>query len=361
MLQITVCGDSPIAHSIVAACGLRGHRVRVLSREPSCWRTRLRCQLPDGSRLVAPIEAVTDDPGAATAGADVVFVCVPHADIESALERIASHLREGMLVGGIPGFGGFGLLARARLLERCLVFGTQRIPFVVSKCERGHGVRIGGIRRQTFVGTLPAQRARPVAELLGQILGVRTVPVSHYLNIELSPSNSIVNPARLYALFGPTASGPPRLEAEFFSDWDLAYSRMLLAVDRELQEARRLIPRDTSFVAPILLQYDANDAYALTDRFRELTALAGRPIPARLGRRGVEMDATTHYLCEDVDFGLSIAHGILQRAGAQTPLIDEILQWRRSLLPARNRRAWHRRRNPAQAFASIDALAAALD
>ena len=57
---------------------------------------------------------------------------------------------------------------------------------MVRHCEPGVSVRIGGIRRQTVDATLPAESSRHVAELLEVTLGVRAVPVSHYLNIELS-------------------------------------------------------------------------------------------------------------------------------------------------------------------------------
>lgn len=360
MLQITVCGDSPITHSVAAMCSLQGHRVRVLSQDPAVWRTQLRVFLPDGTRFLAPMD-ITDEPALAMERADVVFVCVPHAQIEVQLRQIAPHLRAHMLVGGVPGFGGFGILARTLLPSGCCIFGTQRIPFVIRHCEKGVSIKIGGIRRQTFVGTLPTGRARHVAELLAQVLGVRTVPVSHYLNIELSPSNSIVNPSRLYALFGPSALRSPCPKEEFFAEWDLHASRVLLAVDRELQAGRREIPRDTSFVAPILLQYDANDAQMLTDRFRSLSSLVGRPIPTRRVRGVVKMEPHSQYVVEDVDIGLTIVRDILRLAGAATPQMDEILHWRQSLMTARQRRAHFDATGLVQPFGTIETLAAELD
>lgn len=361
MFQITICGDGPIAHSLAAICGWRGHAVRVLADNASVWRDRLVGQLPDRSALVGGIAIVTAEASIALADTDLVLVCVPHANIESMLHRISPHIREGMVIGAVPGFGGFGLLARKLIRTRSCFFGTQRIPFVVSRYEPGRSVRIGGVRRQTFVGTMPADRARSVAALMEEILGVRTVPISHYLNVELSPSNSIVNPARLYALFGPAARRPPRIGEEFFLDWNITASRVLLALDRELQQGRTILPRDTSFVAPILLQYDANDSNTLTDRFRGLTSLAARRIPARQVRGVVTIDPRTHYLSEDIDIGLTIVRDVLRMAGAQTPRMDEILNWRKSLLTTRELEIWSSRGSPAQAFGTIESLVKALD
>src|SRR5262249_9207444 len=159
---------------------------------------------------------------------------------------------------------------------------------------------------------MPADRSPVVAELIEQLLGVRSVPASHFINIELSPSNSLVNPARLYSLFGPRARRVPHWPSpsnprtgEFFLGWDMRSSHLLLALDGELQRGRFLVPRDTSFVAPILLQYDSNDARTLTKRFRGLLPLANRPIPFVKGESEQLLDPTSDYVRDDIDFGLS--------------------------------------------------------
>jgi opine dehydrogenase len=357
VLTVAICGDGPIAHSLAAACGARGLPPRLLVADPTQWGHRLASTWPDGSRRSTPIASVTDDPAAVLAGAELVFLCVPHAAIDATLHRIAPHLDPGALVGAVPGFGGFGPLARRRIGHVDCLFGTQRIPFVVRACRPGRSVHIGGIRRQTFVGTMPAARARPLAELLAATLGVRTVPVPHYFSIELSPSNSIVNPARLYALFGPEADESPGPGTGFFSDWNAAASHVLLKLDRELQDARRRVPRDTAFVAPMLPQYDACDAGMLTDRIRSLHALAGRSVPLRNGR----LDLRSAYVREDIDIGLRLIRDILHLAGADTPTMDAILAWRAGLATATRRSRTAKAPGPLSQFADIEALARALD
>jgi hypothetical protein len=293
--------------------------------------------------------------------ADIVLICVPHCTIANALAGLAPHVKPETLVGAIPGFGGFGLIARKAMPKVACFFGTQRIPFVVSGHIVGRAVTIGGVRRQTFVATMPAHRAFPVADLVHQTIGVPTVPVSHFFNIELSPSNSIVNPARLYALFGPDAKRPPQATEEFFLNWNLRASNVLLSLDHELQTGRRFIPRDTSFVAPILLQYDANDATTLTKRFRGLHALQRRLVPLRQAGGGYTLDPQTQYLREDIDLGLVLVRDILRLGGAHTPVMDEIIEWRRRLLAKKKLHSRAVHRNPVHAFETIESLAAALD
>ena len=360
MLQIAICGEGPIAQSIAAVCGWRGHRIRVWARQPRCWRDWMDVTLPDGSSFLGPLDTVTANPRVAVVGADIIFICVPHRAISPILQALEPHVDPGTLVGAVPGFGGFGLAARRAMPRVVCFFGTQRIPFVVCSYVPGRAVTIGGIRRQTFVGTMPADSAWPVAELLRDVLGVRTVPVSHFLNVELSPSNSIVNPARLYALFGPVAKKAPRRKEEFFLDWNRSASKLLLGLDDELQAGRRFIPRDTSFVAPILLQYDANDAKTLTKRFRKLHGLANRLVPLRRVNGRSALDLSSDYVTEDIDHGLVLMRDILRLGGASTPLMDEIIEWRFQL---NQRKAFSQGvdHQLLQPFKTIESLSSALD
>jgi hypothetical protein len=200
MLRIAVCGNNGIAALIAAVACLHEREVRSLCSSHTAAGTDLPCILPDGSRFAARMSVLTTDPDRGLAGADIVFICVDHAEIEKTLTDLSPYVPEKALVGGVPGFGGVGMLAR-RHLARHIVFGLQRIPFVITDYAPERGVRIGGVRRQTFVGAMPTAQALPIANLLHTVLSVPIVPVSHYINIELSPSNSIVNPARLHALF----------------------------------------------------------------------------------------------------------------------------------------------------------------
>lgn len=333
----------------------------MLTGVPRRWRGWLDGRLPNGALFVSPLELVTDQPRAALKNADVVFLCARHREIEDLLRRISPHLRAGMLVGAIPGFGGFGLLARRILPEGTCLFGTQRIPFVISRHIPGRSVTISGIRRQTFIGTIPANRSSEVSELLHELFGVPTVPVSHFVNIELSPSNSLVNPARLYSLFGSRYRRSLRTQEEFFLDWDIGASRILLRLDRELQCGRLMIPRDTSFIAPILFQYDSNDCRSLTARIRGLRSLAGRPIPLRRQRHCLILDPQSDYVREDIDFGLALIRDTLRLAGSSTYMMDQVLEWRHRCIPAS--RTWLRVGNhlPTRSFKSIEEMMSTLD
>ena len=361
MIRIAVSGNNEIAASIAAFAALQGHEVRSLRSSYKVDGEDLPCVMPDGSRFAARMAVVTTDPERGLDGADVVFVCVGHAEIERALIDISPYVPKRALVGGVPGSGGFGILARKHL-ARHVVFGLQRIPFVIRDYAPERGVFIGGVRRQTFVGTMPAAQALPVANLLRAALGVPAVPVSHYVNIELSPSNSIVNPARLHALFaGCQDEDYPGAATEFFADWDLHSSIALLSLDAELRATCARMPRDTSFVAPILFQYDANNAETLTQRIRALTALHGRRIPLdHTGERPM-LDTSSRYFTEDVDIGLTTLKRIFSLAGVATPFTDSILAWRRSTVEAGLCEAWAHRSDPACRFGSLNDLAQWLD
>lgn len=361
MLRITVCGNSSVARSIAAICAWRGSRVRVFDATRLSWTNSIKGSLPDGTSFIGPLELVTSDPCKAVQNSDIVILCVRHRELAAVLKVIAPYLSEETLVGAVPGFGGFGMLCRRILPSQRCFFATQRIPFVIDAYHAGEDVSISGLRRQTFVGTMPAGRSPEVSELLQELFGVRTVPVSHFINIELSPSNSLVNPARLYSLFGSTCALQRSNQKEFFLDWDIHASEILLLMDRELQFGKLRIPRDTSFVAPILLQYDANDIVTLTDRFRSLHTLRGRSIPIREDEGRFMLDFRSDYVREDIDFGLALIRDILRLAGAETTVMDRIIKWRATHGPMSQAWRKHLDQVPTRFHENIESMMSALD
>jgi opine dehydrogenase len=362
MLNIAVYGDGGIAASIAAIACLSGHHVRYINQTIHGFQCNdLRCMLPGEYRFTAHLSLITDKPEIGLAQADIVFICVDHSEVDNAFKIIVPYLPKNALIGGVPGFGGFGILARRHLAGH-IIFGLQRIPFVVRDYTPTAGVQIGGVRRQTFVGTMPADRSPAVADLLRAVLGVPVVPMPHYLNVELSPSNSIVNPARLYTLFGsPHLGCYPSPKTEFFADWDLSSSIALLSLDRELRLACGRIPRDTCFVAPILFQYDANNAETLTHRIRGLSALHGRRIPLDTIGDKPFIATSSSYFQQDLDIGLILLKKVFGLAAIETPLTDDIIAWRRSTVAEGHVDDWDQRSDLSHFFASLDDLAEWLD
>ena len=354
MLKVCVVGDGPIAHSIAGICGARMLRVNVLSKAPSMWGNHLKIQYRDQEPLIGAINTVTSDPELALHNVSIIFLCVRHYEVEKALNTINPYLKKGMLLGGVPGFGGFGFRTFKLKEAGLLLFGLQRIPFVVNGVVLGQSISISGVRRQSFVGTIPSASSESVAKLISNILGVKTVPLSNYINVELSPSNSIVNPVRLYSLFANGANAKPG--EEFFLGWDEESTRLLLNIDKEMQDGKRLIPRDTSFVAPLLFQYDANNAETLTKRFRSLTTLSGRPIPVLPGKT-FQPDLESDYFKEDIDIGLKIQRDMLKLSGAETPLMNKILNWRASIAKG----SFHFEQIVTDSFKNITELSFAFD
>ncbi|MDJ0629992.1 MAG: NAD/NADP octopine/nopaline dehydrogenase family protein [Rhodobacter sp.] len=361
MIRVTVIGGEGVAASICAMACLQGHTVRRLRFTGEGRRDAIHCQLPNGTTFRAKIEDVPGDAERALRGADVVFVCVRHDEVDAVLQRIAPYLSPSALIGGVPGFGSFGVLARRRLPNNT-VFGLQRIPFVVREFAFDRDLRIGGIRRQTFVGAIPNDRSQVLAALTGKTLGVPTVAVSHYFNIELSPSNSFLNPVRIYSLFAnPAADELPTSTTEFFADWDARSSLLLLEIDAELQNVCRKVPRDTSFVSPILFQYEASDPAVLTQRIRSLGALHGRPVPLCTTAAGVAPDTGTSYFREDFDFGLRGFREISRLVEVDCDLTNRILAWRDTLGHAKGAAQQAANGHPMDAFNNIEDLARDLD
>jgi len=75
----------------------------------------------------------------------------------------------------------------------------------------------------------------------------------------------------------------------------------------------------------------------------------------------VALDLRIDYIREDIDYGMAILRDILRLAGAQTPTMDRILEWRQTLSGSRAAVGYDFRSNGVPAFATIDELASALD
>ena len=361
MIKLAVLGTSAIAASLCAMACLQGHYVRQINPPGRQLPQTLSCTLPDGTVFQAVLHDTPADIQTALEGIDLVFICVPHHGIEAALSGIAKHLPSSALICGVPGFGGFGIQARTYLPGQ-VIFGLQRIPFVIRSFTPNGTLHIGGIRRQTFVGAMPAANARRLAQLITAALGIPAVPVSHYVNIELSQSNTFMNSVRLYALFcGLAAKDYPPAETEVFADWDSRSSDLFLDMDKELRSVCAKIPRDTSFVAPVLFQYEACDSAMLTDQIRSLTALHGRRIP-RSGKGPLaEPDTGSTYVTDDIGIGLRNFRDIARLAGCGSPLADRIWDWAHSLKGSGSGAPFHAHAGPVADFQDIEALMRHLD
>lgn len=319
MRPIAVCGGGHLAHAIAAVAGAAGRPVRVLTRNPAAWRRELRLTFDD-LLLIGALDRVSDDPAAIVPGAEVVLVEVPAFGQAEVLARIAPFLDEESWVGALPGQGGFDARARTALSGHERVFGSARTPYICRTTAYGESVTITGIDATLRVAALDPQQAPEIAAMLAEILGMRTVPLSRYEAVNLTPSNPLVHTARVFTFFTGDGNGDG-----FYRDWNDAASRLLLACDDELLPVRRMLQIGEDEVPSVRAHYGISSAEELTRRIRGLGPLLASDLHLHAGMH------EHRYVREDFDYGLETMASIARACGVDVPSIDAMLAWRTAL------------------------------
>lgn len=324
---VTVCGGTSLAHALAAVLAADpDNAVRVLTRQPLRWSAKVRAIYLDIAVVSGPLAVVTSDFAEAVSGSRLIFICTPLQTRQTLLSGIAPFLEDGAWVGGIPGFGGFDWEAARILGERAIIFGLQRVPYVRKTISYGEAVWISGIRPRLFVGSRPASAAPEIARSIEELLAIPTSPLSSYLPVNLSASNSIFHPARLMSCFpAPLFRAAPEKRELFYEDWDDPASIAYLGLDDDIQAMARALGVPATDAQPITRHFGVETPQALTQRIRGIRALRDRKLPLRGTMR--ELDRETAYVNEDACFALPTLKALANATHTHTPWLDQALQW----------------------------------
>lgn len=337
-LTFCICGGGSLAHAVTAVLSASPlNKVHVLSRNPGQWSGTLSLNYRDEVNIIGRIERVSDNPAEVIPGADIIFIAVPHAYREEVLLSISPYVSPHAWVGALPGFAGFAWTARHYLADKVRLFGFQRVPYVCKKEVYGSRVYVTGIRPRNYIAALPAEEVNSIAGVLQKTMNLYIIPVSNYLNICFSRSNSVFHPARLYGLcseWNGDEQAVFKTPFQFYSDWDERSSEMFFGLDAEIQAAAALVPLDLLWAQPVLQHYEVAFPADLTDRIRNIEALANRPFPLVPVKDGYIPDRNSYYFTEDIAYGLTTLKAIFTITGISSPVTDKILEWGQRILNA---------------------------
>lgn len=325
--RIAVCGGTSLGHAIAAALGADpANEVRVLTRQPARWSPEVRAIYLDVAEIRGALAMVTDEVGRAIEGADVVLICTPLQTREKLLRAAAPWLSDATWIGGVPGFGGFDVVATAALGRTRRIFGLQRVPYVRKTISYGEAVWISGIRPRLFVAALRPADTPAATLLVENLFGIPTSPLSDYLAVALSASNAIFHPARLTTAFpAPAFQASAERGEQFYEHWDDEASAAYLHLDMDVQAIVKSCGLAEGEAEPIARHFGIATVPELTARIRAIRALRDRRLPMRGSERA--LDLTSPYISEDARFALPALKQVAQIMGVQTPHIDEALEW----------------------------------
>ncbi len=335
-MNITIVGAGNVGTQFAVHCAAKGHQVIIYSKNYKKISKEISLINEDTNQTIkVNIKEATDNPKTAFENADLIFITVPAFMMKETAEIIKPHVKENAIIGLVPGTGGcefpFGGL------KNCVIFGLQRVPSVARLREYGKIACAKGYRNELFVAAIPKSKSSFCAEIVENIFDIKCSVLPDFLNLTLTPSNSLIHPSRLYSLFKDYYSGKIYKKIPlFYDEWDIETSKLLLNCDDEVQQlCKRLIGFDLSGVKSLKLHYESDTAEKLTEKILSIKGFHGLTTPAIQCENGYIPDFNSRYFTADFPFTLAVIKKIsnLLTPPPEMKNIDMLLNWYSKLNP----------------------------
>jgi hypothetical protein len=350
-MRVCICGGGNAVHVMAADMGARedvwvgvhapfedeAERMRAgLANGDGCITRYLR-----GEKTRGRPDVVSADAADVVPGADVVLIPLPSYCHESTLRAIAPHLKDGCVIVALPGQGGFNWVARRALgadkASRCIIAGTNQLPYQCRTLDYGASVDLVGHKRQVKVATEPHEKADEVASLLTDLIGVtEVVALPHYLCVTLTPANQVIHPTIMYGLFHDYSS-PLDRPPLFYQNTDDFTADVMTRTSNEVLQTVREVQRVAGVELPVpglddmmreMYRDELVDPSTMKSIFRTNRGYAGLEAPMiRTADGRYAPDYGYRYLTEDIPRGQCVLKGVAQLAGVRTPTIDTLIRW----------------------------------
>lgn len=333
-MKIAIAGGGNIGTQFAVHCAAKGHDVIVYTSVPGLYNGHLSIVDDKGQvTLEGSIKEATDDPKRAFSDAELIFVTVPANLMEKLSDIIYANAPSETLIGIIPGSGGGECVFRKCLERGNTIFGLQRVPSVARLTEKGKTVRCTGYRDDLYVSALPRLRSSYCTELIEGIFDIKSIPIPDYLNLTLTPSNPILHTSRLSTMFKNWKAGKVYEKAPlFYEEWNDDASARLIAADDEVQAVCRALPEfDLKYVKSLKDHYESYSVEEMTKKISSIAAFQGIGSPMVKTEGGWIPDLHSRYFTADFSYGLTIIRQAAGFAGVHTPVIDDMLNWYRSI------------------------------
>ncbi|WP_420963897.1 NAD/NADP octopine/nopaline dehydrogenase family protein [Brucella sp. IR073] len=354
-MKVTICGAGRTGHlNAVLFKQKPGVEVSVLTgdaafaerwAEGGPWSVFSR----DGRTLSARPDHAGTDPGEALVHTDMVIVTQPAQMRPALLRRIADHLPtdKKVYVGAIPGFCGFDWLAAKALYQRdnVVIWGMKDVPHIAFDLVPGQSVRMGGAKAELYVALHRRESRDGAVALVAMLSRLYDAPVTllpDFLEITLTPGNSLMHPAVLYALIGPGAPWENRPFEEplcWWSDCPQAGAELLEIFDAENQAIRLAsetrLGIDLGSVKPLKQELieaygdqieDSRSMYTLLRTNRAYAGIEAPLVPNPVGS-GFVIDPESRAFREDIAVGQALLVTMAERLGVAVPAITRTYRW----------------------------------
>lgn len=334
-MNVTIYGGGNIGTQFAVHYAENGYTVTIFTSNPELFSGKLSVVNDNGKILhEGYVKDATNDPRKAFSNADVIFVCVPSFAMKKAADNIIPFIKEGVLIGIIPGNGGGEAPFKKAIEKGAVLFGLQRVPSVARLVEYGKSVCAVGYRKTLYVATIPKKYNIEACEVIKSGFHMECKPIPNYLNLTLTPSNPILHTTRLKILFKDYVPGKTVYKSVplFYEDWSDETSALLFKCDEEVQGlCKKLKDYDLSYVKSLKIHYENDTIKGFTDKIRSIEGFKGLRTPTVKVAGGFIPDLNSRYFTADFNYGLLVILKVAEIFGYKMPYCQTVLEWYRKI------------------------------
>jgi hypothetical protein len=359
-MKVLLCGGGNAIHVLASyVSALPDCEVCILSLFPGeAERLRkaipaegIKCNNDLGDDVSGKPFVISDKTEEVAPGSDVVILAIPSFTHELYLKALKEYLKRGVVLGAMPGEGGFDLCARHVLgddfVSASNLFALETLPWACRIIEYGKSVEVLGTKKEIDVVITPEQGGsiEPVLQLLQKLVGrlPKMMPACNFLAVTLMNINSVWHPTISYGFYRNKDVATPLDEPPLFYQGADEYTGEKLAkVSDEVLELKRVLLEkypglDLSSVHHVrewMVRSYGNDIGDKSSIYKMLLTNKGYrglthpvvPIDTSDGKKYLP-NFKYRYFTEDIPCGLVVTRGVAELAGVPTPHMDDVIVW----------------------------------
>jgi hypothetical protein len=356
MVKLLICGGGNGAHVLAGlASSVPDVEARVLTLfadEAERWTKAMAeggfaIKIHEHGKLVRTLTSkpalVTKDTAKAAEGVDVIIITVPAFAHAGYLEALKDHVREGVVLAGLPGQAGFEFAVRGTMgpvAQKLTVVSFETLPWACRITKFGQEAEVLGFKEKILGSVSPGAKTDP-REILQKVMTPKPVLFlqGHIIGMTFMGVNAYIHPCIMYGEWKNWDGKPLEKKPLFYHGVSQESAQLLHDVSREICElAKSICARhkdiDLSQVEHVHDWYkrcypdDIEDKSSLYSCLRTNKAYNGLCHPVTTDAQGrFSADFKYRYLTEDIPFGLVVIKGIAEIAGMSTPAINQVLEW----------------------------------
>ncbi|KAK3729883.1 hypothetical protein QZH41_005330 [Actinostola sp. cb2023] len=288
---------------------------------------------------------VTNDPGQAIPGCDVIAFVLPAFRHELYLKAIRAYVEPEMILVGFPGQAGFEFQEReilGDLAKQVTLVNYESLPWATRLTEFGKSCDVLGTK-DAMLGAVKVGSATPKKDpytVVQKLIGEKPITTKgHILAVNLISTNRYLHTSLLYERWINWDGKPLDERPLFYHGLGQEGASILSALSDEVLSIVKAITdqspgTDFSRTIHILDWHKKCYANDIEDKSTLFTAITTNKAYKGLTHPMVQVEGgkwvpnfNYRFLTEDIPYGLVVIRGIAEIMGVATPNMDKILTW----------------------------------